>query len=115
MESLRHVVILKEQGLGNRDWGLDMSNSSRLIVGALLITAVAGCGRQSQVSSPAAGSAPAATPSISVTDGESLIRAMHARYMGHWYKDITFNQTTTLLAQSGQNNNQAWYVAIAGP
>jgi outer membrane lipoprotein-sorting protein len=92
-----------------------MSNTSRAILGALLIAAVGGCGRQSQVSSPAAGSAPAATPSISVTDGESLIRAMHARYMGRWYKDITFNQTTTLLSQTGQNNDQAWYVAIAGP
>jgi outer membrane lipoprotein-sorting protein len=40
---------------------------------------------------------------------------MHARYVGHWYKDITFNQTTTILGQSGQNNDQAWYVAIAAP
>jgi hypothetical protein len=53
--------------------------------------------------------------SVSVNDGESLIRAMHARYVGRWYKDITFNQTTTLMGGSGQLTDQLWYVAIAAP
>jgi outer membrane lipoprotein-sorting protein len=93
-----------------------MSISSRRIAGALLISVAAGCGRKAQVSSPpAAGGAPAPAQSVSVNDGESLIRAMHARYVGRWYKDIVFNQTTTLVAQGGQNNSQAWYVAIAAP
>jgi hypothetical protein len=93
-----------------------MSHKSQRAVRALLFMTLASCGRQAQVASPpAGGGAPAPAQSISVNDGESLIRAMHARYVGRWYKDITFNQTTTLLAQAGQNNSQAWYVAVAAP
>jgi outer membrane lipoprotein-sorting protein len=88
-------------------------NSSRA-TGALLLVVLAGCGGQPQAAS-SAGGAPAPTQSISVNDGESLIRAMHARYVDRWYKTITFNQTTTLLQMSGPNSDQNWYVAIAGP
>ena len=92
-----------------------MSNASRSLIGALFVGSLAACGgRQVQVSSPAGGTAPA-TQAISVNDGESLIRAMHARYTGQWYKEITYHQTTTLLAQSGANNDQVWYVAISSP
>ena len=91
-----------------------MSKSHRA-TGAFLLMAAAACGgRQAQVSSPAGSAAPA-PQSISVNDGESLIRAMHARYVGRWYKDITFNQTTTLLGATGQMTDQLWYVAIAAP
>ena len=85
---------------------------------ALLAITLAACGgRQPQVSSPPAGSAPAAAPapSISVNDGESLIRAMHAKYSTRWYRNITFTQTTTLLGQTGANSDQVWYVAMAVP
>ena len=92
-----------------------MSTSSLRLGGALILAAIAGCGHPSQVSTPPAGGAPAPTQSVSINDGESLIRAMHARYLNRWYKTITFNQTTTLVQMSGQNNDQAWYVAIAGP
>jgi hypothetical protein len=89
--------------------------SSRRAVGALVvISAVVACGGQPKTSTPAA-SGPAPAPSIQVTDGESLIRAMHARYQGRWYKDIAFTQTTTLLSQGSQPSDQAWYVAIAPP
>lgn len=91
------------------------SNVQRGLV-ALVVISIAGCGgRQAQVSSPSAGSAPAPAQSISVNDGESLIRAMHARYMGRWYRNITFNQTTSLIGGTGQVTDQLWYVAIASP
>jgi hypothetical protein len=92
-----------------------MSFRSHRAAGALFIITLAACGRQAQVASPTTGSAPAPTPSISVSDGESLIRAMHARYNGNWPRMITYNQTTSLLAQSGQNSDQTWYVAISAP
>ena len=72
------------------------------------------CGGQPQVSTPA-GAAPAPTQSISVNDGESLIRSMHAKYNGRWPGALTYTQTTTLLGQSGTNNDQLWYVAILSP
>lgn len=83
-------------------------------MGALLALAISGCGRQAQVSSPAATPA-APTQSISVDDGESLIRAMHAKYADRWYNTLTYIQTTTLLGQSGANTDQTWYVALSLP
>jgi hypothetical protein len=91
-----------------------MSIFQRGAAGAILIAAVAACGGQTQASGPA-GSTPAPSQSISVHDGESLIRAMHARYLDRWFKTITYTQTTTLLGQSGQNNDQLWYVAMSLP
>jgi hypothetical protein len=87
------------------------------VAGFFAILALAACGgRQPQVSSPAAGAAaPAPTQSVSITDGASLIRAMHAKYADRWYKTITFHQTTALLQQAGQTTDQTWYVAVAGP
>lgn len=95
---------------------MNTSSLSRA-AGALVIVALAACGRQSQVSSPAGAPATAApaAPSISVTDGESLIRAMHARYAGKWYKTLTFTQTTSLLGQTGANSDQMWYEAFSLP
>ena len=81
----------------------------------LFAAAVVGCGGKPQVSSPAPGGAPAPVQSISVNDGETLIRAMHAKYDGRWPKTLTYTQTTTLLGQSGANNDQAWYVALSAP
>jgi hypothetical protein len=88
------------------------------LTGILFTMGLAACGgRQPQASSPAPGTtaAPAPAQSISINDGESLIRAMHAKYVDRWYKSIVFNQTTTLLQQTGQNSDQVWYVAMAGP
>lgn len=81
---------------------------------ALLLLSIAACGRRSQVSSPA-GTGAAPSQSVSITDGESLIRAMHARHSATWYNSISYIQTTTLLAQSGANSDQSWYVAAAVP
>jgi hypothetical protein len=92
-----------------------MLRSSGRATGAFLLFTLVACGRQAQVSSPTTGSTPAPTQSVSVTDGESLIRAMHAKYSGRWPKTLTYNQTTTLVSQSGQNSDQMWYVAMSAP
>src|SRR4051812_36149646 len=94
--------------------GADMSISPRRIGGALFVAALAGCGGQPKVSSTP-GSGPAPAQSISVNDGESLIRAMYARYQGRWYRNVTYTQTTTLLGQNGPTSDQLWYVAISAP
>lgn len=87
---------------------------ARATSGVLLLS-IAACGPKSQVSSPAAGAPATPTQSVAVTDGESLVRAMNAKYAGRWYRSSTYIQTTTLLGQSGQNNDQAWYVAQSLP
>jgi hypothetical protein len=88
----------------------------RRFAGAIVFVSLIGCGRRAQVSSPAAtGAVPAPAQSVAVTDGETLIRAMHARYAGRWPKTLTFTQTTTLLGQTGPSSDQLWYVAMALP
>lgn len=82
--------------------------------GALLFLSIAACGRQSQVSSPV-GTPAAPAQSVSITDGESLIRAMHAKHSANWYSSISYIQTTTLLGPSGANSDQSWYVAATVP
>jgi hypothetical protein len=91
-----------------------MSITSRLALGSILAATIVACGGQPQVSTPAGG-APAPSQSISINDGESLVRAMHAKYNGQWPRALTYTQTTTLLGSSGTSNDQLWYVAILAP
>ena len=89
-------------------------SSPRRALGALFVFTIGACGRQAQVASPASGAVTPA-PAVAITDGESVIRAMHAKYMDRWYRNIAFRQTVSLLGASGQNTDQLWYVAMAGP
>lgn len=43
--------------------------------------------------------------------GEELIRQMHGRYDGKWYRSLTFVQTTTF----GDGRRETWYEAAAIP
>jgi hypothetical protein len=51
-----------------------------------------------------------------ITDGESLIRAMHARYAGKWYNTISFVQKTTHRLPNDSVRIDTWteYGAIPG-
>ena len=65
-----------------------------------------------------AGCAPAAAGPAreSVRDGESLIRAMHGRYAGRWYRTLAFTQKTTFSAPGRPVRVETWeeYGAIPG-
>lgn len=89
-----------------------MTGRWRMTMGgaALAAIALAGCARQATVGSPD----PAARPDIRITDGESLLRAMHARYDGRWYRTLTFRQATTISVGS-QTLNQMWFEAAMLP
>ncbi|HEY6220830.1 MAG TPA: hypothetical protein VIV65_12325, partial [Gemmatimonadaceae bacterium] len=81
-----------------------------------LAIVVSGCHHASPVSNPSPASpAPApARQSTQISDGESLIRAMYARYEGKWYKTATFVQRTTLFR--GQTpTTQTWYESMLLP
>lgn len=45
-------------------------------------------------------------------DGEALIRAMHERYQGRWYRTLSFVQTTIDLRK---NTRETWYEAARIP
>lgn len=57
---------------------------------------------------------PAITPAIppAPADGEALIRAMHDRYQGKWYRTLSFVQTTT---DYRKNTTETWYEAARIP
>jgi len=81
---------------------------------AAALVAVAACHHSPELPAPS-GPAPAtARPSVDISDGESLIRAMHERYAGKWYKNATFVQRTTIYR--GQTpSEQTWYESMLLP
>jgi hypothetical protein len=80
-----------------------------------ILAAVAACGGSTQVSSPANGTTPAPR-SVSITDGESVIRAMNAKYAGRWPKTGTYIQSVELLgAAAARGSDQTWYDAVSLP
>src|SRR4051812_8458329 len=86
--------------------------------GLAAIVVVAACGRTPPTSSPTPAAGTAAAPSrqtTAITDGESLIRAMHERYAGKWYHTMTFVQTTTITRTSQTPTVQTWYEAASLP
>jgi hypothetical protein len=51
-----------------------------------------------------------------ITDAESLVRAMHDRYAGKWYSNLTFTQTTTRVLPNDSVTVEVWreWSAIPG-
>jgi len=64
--------------------------------------------------------APAATrpaqPERPITDAESLVRAMHDRYEGRWYRTLIFSQKTTFSQPGSPVREETWleYGAMPG-
>jgi len=78
-------------------------------LGALLATAACGP-RAVSVGSPAANAMP------TVTSAGSLVRAMHARYAGTWYRNLAFVQTSQYYdAQGKPSRTETWYEVGALP
>ncbi len=50
-----------------------------------------------------------------ITNGEQLIRAMHERYAGKWYKTVTFVQNTATTEPDGSVKNATWYESASLP
>jgi hypothetical protein len=81
---------------------------------ALVLLATAGlsasaCSRQVQV-----GGSSARVDRI--TSAEQLLTAMHDRYVGTWYRNMTFTQKTTYYRADGSvNRSETWHEAGAFP
>src|SRR6185369_16320132 len=56
-----------------------------------------------------------APPPSGPNTGEAVLRAMHDRYAGKWYRTLTFTQKTTSTLQSGGELVQTWYEAAQFP
>ncbi len=54
-------------------------------------------------------------PAAKVENGEDVIRLMHQKYQGKWYKTLTFVQKNTQWARDGSQTNSIWYEAMSLP
>ncbi len=73
--------------------------------------ALAACHRRAPVATPPAPATPPPRPAPAINSGEAVVRAMHDRYAGKWYRTLTFTQKTTVALQSGNEIVQTWYEA----
>lgn len=55
------------------------------------------------------------TTTAKIKTGEDLIRAMHKKYDGKWYKTLTFVQKNTAYKKDGTTENSTWYEAMNAP
>jgi outer membrane lipoprotein-sorting protein len=46
-----------------------------------------------------------------INNGEALVKAMHDRYAGSWYKSVTFVQKSTTYNPDGTSKAETWYEA----
>lgn len=84
----------------------------RTIVLFPLVLAAAACGRPVQVGP----SAPPAARDPGIVSADQLLAAMHQRYAGRWYRNLTFIQTSTYLRPDGTvSRTETWYEAAALP
>lgn len=89
----------------------------RRILPALLLaatlTTLGACARPVVVASPE----PAAEPRTpTLTTGAQVVRAMHERYAGKWYRNLTFVQTSVFYNRDGSVlRRETWYEAGSVP
>ena len=50
-----------------------------------------------------------------ITNGEDVVKAMHKKYEGKWYKTMTFVQKNTQWGRDGAVTNSIWYEAMSLP
>ena len=88
----------------------------RYSVIAIALLAVGAC--KSKTSAPP-GRAPepvvAAKKSTGITTSGSLIREMHDRYSGKWYKTLSFDQTNTFYTSAGKEQKSQWVQRMQVP
>jgi hypothetical protein len=53
-------------------------------------------------------------PSIPAS-GDAILRAMHDRYDGKWYRTLTFGQRTTQVPPGGAERRSTWWEAMSIP
>jgi hypothetical protein len=47
--------------------------------------------------------------------GERVVRAMHDRYVGKWFKTMTLTQVTTQMAADGSTRTSTWHETVSLP
>jgi hypothetical protein len=89
----------------------------RIVVTLTAAISASSCRRASvpQPSNPAPVASRPAPPPSGLNTGEAVVRAMHDKYAGKWYRSLTFTQKTTTTLASGGELVQTWYEAAQFP
>lgn len=80
-------------------------------VGLLVFASASAVACHNAPTSAPAPSRPAATTPVEITNGRTLLRAIHDRYASTWYHTLTFTQKTTVSLPTGSDMVQTWYEA----
>jgi hypothetical protein len=64
---------------------------------------------------PSPGPAPAKRTETGISTSRGLIREMHDRYAGKWYKTLTFDQTNTFYTSGGKEQKSQWVQRLRVP
>ena len=77
-----------------------------------MLLGAAGC---SAAITPSEEPQPEEAPAPKVASGRELIREMHDRYAGNWYRTLRFAQTNTFYTQSGREEKSRWVENLSVP
>jgi hypothetical protein len=77
----------------------------------VLVAAVLGACARAPIATPT----PAPARVVTYSSGEAVVAAMHDRYVGRWYRTLTFRQKTSRLRPNGTWDEQTWYEALELP
>jgi hypothetical protein len=86
---------------------MTLSRSTLVHALALSVVLLSAC-----VRAPVGG---APSPIVAVTTGDQLLRAMHDRYAGKWYRTLTFVQRTVESPPGAAERRSTWLEAMAVP
>lgn len=79
----------------------------------IVILLAAACAKK--VHEPAAPVPVAAPEKTGIISSTKLVREMHDRYAGKWYKTLTFQQTNTFYTSSGKEEKSQWMQRLSVP
>jgi hypothetical protein len=87
----------------------------RLKASAIVILLVAACKPAVQVPSAPTPVPAKAEKATEINSSAKLVREMHGRYSGKWYKTLSFNQTNTFFTSAGKEQKSQWVQRLSVP
>ncbi len=87
------------------------------LLASVVALVAGGCASSSTASSSGAATreSRAAVRAALPADGRDVLRLMHDRYAGHWFKTLTFVQRTTRTRPDASEVVETWYEAARAP
>jgi hypothetical protein len=87
-----------------------MKRTSLSVLSLSAMLVLAACGRSTTIPS-----VPAPAPQPVASSAPELVRMMHDRYDGQWYRTLTFVQRNSRYLANGSADTSTWYEALRVP